>query len=127
MQPTRFVHGCLAGVVLISAFAFPGCTHNYYYGVNPCAPAATTVVPSVVSAKTVCEVPGQFPGTTVVTSPMANGSALVLNPRPPRVVVSEPGRNSGSGPRFPWRTPDPESSLATTKTDGALGDDSTVK
>ena len=107
-----------------------GCTHNYYYttpGAGPCAPV--TVLPgSTASASTVpsygeiCDVPTQVigGGTIVAGAPLMTSPALG-GARPPRVVLSDsPGRSRG-----PWRRTDPDSSLATTRVEGAL-DDSTI-
>lgn len=108
---------------LLLALAMPalsaGCTHNYYYTGTPNAcppmvsiPAAST---SVVEYGAVCEVPSQsLAGTTLVPSiPSVSSGA-----RPPRVVLSEPNGR----PRLSWRRSDQESSLATTRVEGALDD-----
>jgi hypothetical protein len=58
-------------------------------------------------------------GTTVL--PGTGSTSVVTVPsRPPKVVVSEP-----SGSRFPWRRPDPDGSLITTRVEGALDDQTT--
>jgi hypothetical protein len=104
--------------------ASAGCTHNYYYGVNPCGPAPTTVVPY----GSVCEVPSEVPGgssTTVggaVTRPGLIASPVLGGPRPPKVVVSEP--NDGS--RFAWRRSDPDAGPVTTQVQGGAVEDPTV-
>jgi hypothetical protein len=112
------------GWAVLGMLAWPGCTHNYYYGAAPaCAPA---VVPSTVANGAVCAVPGQVQGGTVLAqgagpATVVNGTPVLGGPRPPRVVVSEPNGGLFRG----WRRSDPDSGLATTKVEGAL-DDSTV-
>jgi hypothetical protein len=106
-------------LAVAGSIASSGCTHNYYYGAAPvCAPTTVTPGAGVVTYGEVCEVPTQVVGggtlvssTPIVTTPILGG------PRPPRVVVSEPNGRSGG-----WRRPDPESSLATTRVEGALDD-----
>jgi hypothetical protein len=98
-----------------------GCTHNYYYGVNPCAPAPTAVVPgSAVQYGSVCEVPTEvYGGSGSSVAGRSTLTAPVLGPaRPPKVVVSEP--NGGSGSRFSWHRSDSESNMVTTRVDGAV-------
>jgi hypothetical protein len=118
MRHARIMRGGL-GLVLASGIASAGCTHNYYYGALPaCGP--TTTPAGTVQYGQVCEVPTQVVGGGSVLSQVPARSSIV-GPRPPRVVISEP---TGSGGGL-WRRSDPESSLATTRVEGAL-DDPTV-
>jgi hypothetical protein len=97
-----------------------GCTHNYYYGTAvPVCPPATAATTTVVPYGSVCDVPSQVvvgSGTTITQAP--DRPLVVSTPatRPPRVVVSEPA----GGSRFSWRRSDPDSSLVTTRSEGAL-------
>ena len=110
-----------------------GCTHNYYYP-SPAGYAPGVVSsPSTMSYGEVCEVPTQVVGgSQVVTArPVVVGTPIVSRPapigsdvRPPRVVLSEPGRRMGRGL---WHRPDPENSPATTRIDGALDDPSMTR
>lgn len=111
-----------------------GCTHNYYYttptAAGPCAPVTVIPGPTASNVSTygygeVCEVPTQVvgggalvAGTPVTTAPVLGGA------RPPRVVVSDPvGRSRGLGA---WRRADDESTLARTRVEGAITEDSSV-
>lgn len=102
-----------------------GCTHNYYYGAVPACGPTTALAPGTVRYGEVCEVPPTqvvggstlVAGRPIVTSPALGG------PRPPRVVLSEPGGTRRGG----WQRPDPESSLATTRVEGALDDPTLTK
>jgi hypothetical protein len=122
------------GVLLAAWIGSAGCTHNYYYGTTPvaCAPGTTTGAPATVTAgSSICDLPSQLFGrsnsTIVAASPGVQTN--VTSTAPPSasasdVVVSEPANR----PRFTWRRSDPESSVATTRVDGALNEeDSTVK
>lgn len=124
MRQARFL--CAGfGALLAGWVSSAGCTHNYYYGypstVNGCPP---TVVPGAISYGSVCDVPTQVVGggSIVAQSPsretVVNGTA-----KPPQVVVSEPG----GGSRTRWRRSDPDSSLATTRVEGALEDPTVTK
>jgi hypothetical protein len=120
----RHARTLLVGLSIPLGAASVGCTHNYYYyPTTPGCPPTTTVAPSAVKYGAVCEVPTQVvggatvvPGTPVVSAPVLNG------PRPPRVVLSEPGGGSVLG----WRRADPESGLATTRVEGGAVDDPTL-
>jgi hypothetical protein len=75
----------------------------------------------------VCEVPSAVDQQLAV---QRNGRpSYVTGSAPSRVVVSEP---QGSGPfvsrssRMAWRRPDPES-IATTRVEGALSDDTKIR
>jgi hypothetical protein len=75
----------------------------------------------------VCEVPSAADQQVAV---QRNGRpSYVTGPAASRVVVSEP---QGSGPfvsrssRMAWRKPDPES-LATTRVEGAISDDTKIR
>jgi hypothetical protein len=91
-----------------------GCTHNYYYGYNPCTPGSAVVVPGTVQSGPVCEVPA---GSTIVAGATPDTPLVVSKAKPPKVVVSEPDSNSGS--RF-WKPADPEGSRVTTKVEGGV-------
>ena len=125
MRRARFGRGTL-GVILAGWVGSAGCTHNYYYGTVPtaCAPG-TTVVPGTVQYGSICDLPSRiFGGGTVVTaSPGVRSSVVASAPLNSHVVVSEPANRSG----LSWRRSDPESGLATTRVEGALEDDTTVK
>jgi hypothetical protein len=113
VSPRGVLLACLGLACLVLSV---GCTHNHYYGYNPCSPGSTMVVPGSVQSGAVCEVPGSptiVAGGGSSDAPVGGGSA-----RPPRVVVSEPGRNPGS--RFSWRASDPEGGMVTTKVEGAI-------
>ncbi len=122
------------GVVLAAGLlTLMGCTHNYYYtppgAIGPCAPVTVLPGPTASTVQTygygdVCEVPTQvIGGGAVVAGPPLTTSPALTGARPPRVVLSDPmGRNRNRGV---WHRPDPESSLATTRVEGAL-DDPTV-
>ena len=114
MRRARFPRAGLA-LLLTGLTASTGCTHNYYYGnaVPVCTPGAV-VVPGAAPYGSVCEVPTQVGGGTVVAQGPVRST--VIGPMPPRVVVSEPGTR----PRFGWQRSDPESGLATTRVEGAI-------
>jgi hypothetical protein len=73
----------------------------------------------------ICEIPSRIfgGGTVVAASPGVRSSVIGTAPSGSRVVVSEPANRSG----LSWRRPDPESSLVTTRVEGALEEDTTVK
>jgi hypothetical protein len=122
MRLARFARGgsiALLGGVISSA----GCTHNYYYGNAPLCPPSTTVVPGAVQYGASCDVPTQVIGGSVASQASPPSTAL-SGSMPPRVVVSQP---SNGAPRFPWRRSDPDSSLATTRVEGALDDPTVTK
>lgn len=125
MRRARFMRGTL-GVLLAGWVGSAGCTHNYYYGGVPvaCAPGTSTLLPGTVQYGSVCEVPAQVVGggTVVASSPGIRSSVVGTAP-PSRVVVSEPLDR----PRLSWRRSDPESNQVTTRVEGALDDDTTVK
>lgn len=108
-----------------------GCTHNYYYGNDPCG-APTAVVPGVVQYGNVCEVPSREVGApSVVSAPSSSntpvlsaGNPIGARPKPPRIVVSEPA-DRGRG--FAWRPSDPEGGLARTQVEGAYGEPSLTR
>jgi hypothetical protein len=127
MRTARFLKGGFGVVLSACAFSLAGCTHNYYYGnaVPACGPA--TIVPGTVSNGAVCEVPSQSGSDVVAQSParstIIGGGTAIAGPRPPRVVVSQPR----SGSPFRWRPADPESSLASTRIEGALDDSTSTR
>jgi hypothetical protein len=133
MRRPRFVSATL-GALLAGWIGSAGCTHNYYYGALPtaCAPGTTTVVPGTAQSSSICDLPSQLfgGGTIVASSPGLRPSVTTTAPPSSSssdVVVSEPiNRPRLSGV---WRRPDPESSVATTRVEGALNSDvdSTVK
>jgi hypothetical protein len=126
MRRARFTRGTL-GVLLAGWVGSAGCTHNYYYGSVPvaCAPGTSTLLPGTVQYGSVCEVPAQIVGggTVVASSPGIRSSVVGTAPPSSRVVVSEPLDR----PRLSWRRSDPESNQMTTRVEGALDDDTTVK
>ena len=126
MRRVRFERWTL-GVLLAGWAGSAGCTHNYYYGTaaTACAPGTTTIVPGAISYGSVCDVPARIfgGGTVVAASPGVRSSVVGTVPTSPRVVVSEPANRSG----LSWRRSDPESDLATTRVEGALEDDTTIK
>lgn len=132
MRHDRILGGSLWVVLAMGAIGTTGCTHNYYYATpvgSPCAPVtlapATPVASTVTPYGEVCEIPTRVVGgSTVVASVPVISPPLLTGPRPPRIVLSEPG---GNRIRTPWRRHDPESSLATTRVEGALDDDTTVR
>jgi hypothetical protein len=133
MRRARFLGGFIA-VWLAGWIGSAGCTHNYYYGTPPvaCAPGTTTAAPGTVTyGSSICDLPSQLFGrsssTFVAASPGVKSSVTTTAPPTSSasdVVVSEPANR----PRLSWRRSDPESSVATTRVEGALNDeDSTVK
>ena len=131
MRRPRFVSATL-GVLLVGWVGSAGCTHNYYYGALPasCDPASPTVVPGTAQVSSLCDLPSQLFGRTTVVPSSPGPKLSVTSTAPPsssstEVVVSEPVNR----PRLSWRRPDPESSVATTRVEGAINgeDDSTVK
>ncbi len=132
MRHDRILRGSLWVGLAFGAIGSTGCTHNYYYtspAGSPCAPAtlvpATPVASSVTQFGEVCEVPTRVVGgSTVVASVPVVAPPVLTGPRPPRIVLSEPG---GNRLKTPWRRYDPESSLATTRVDGNVDDDTTVR
>jgi hypothetical protein len=123
MRLARIARGgsiALLGGVIGSA----GCTHNYYYGNVPVCPPPTTVAPGTVQYGASCDVPTQVVGGSSATQD-ASRAPVLTGSMPPRVVVSEPLIGP---PRFPsWRRTDPDSSLATTRVEGALDDPTVTK
>ena len=127
MRHARLTKSCLASLLAFCGLMSSGCTHNYYYptpgsGSGPCVPM--TVLPGATASNVpsygeICEVPTQVVGggTVLAGTPLTTTPVLV-GARPPRVVLSDP---AGRG-RGPWRRTDPESSLATTRVEGALDD-----
>jgi hypothetical protein len=100
-----------------------GCTHNHYYGnAVPLCPQPATVT----TYGPVCEVPTQVAGGTLLAPGTGQTTVVATAPRPSRVVVSEPRDGvpllRGRG-RLGWRQSDPDT-LATTRVEGDLGDDS---
>ena len=127
-------HRALATFILIfGLLPATGCTRNYYYGGLPgCGP--TQVIPgaaqygSAVQYGNICELPTQVVGGAggIVAQSSEISSQLLSRGKPPRVVISEP-LGSGTRSRYTWRVTDPESSLATTKVEGAVSDSTTVR
>jgi hypothetical protein len=118
----RGVAGALLGTALLAGAG--GCTHNYYYG-TPVAvcPPGTAPAPAAVEYGSVCEVPTQVVGGgTVVAGKALQPVPALGGPRPPRVVLSEPG-----GSRLGWRRADPDGGLATTRVEGGTLDDSVTR
>lgn len=111
-------------IVLAGLCATTGCTHYHYYG-QP-GPYAVPGASAVTTSGNVCEVAPAGTGTRVVVqSPQQN---YAVPPGGSRVVISEPqgtGRLSRGG-RFAWRKPDAET-LATTRVEGAIDDDTKTR
>lgn len=130
MRHSRLTNSVFGSLLVSCWLTASGCTHNYYCttpGSGPCAPM--TVVPGATASNVqtygeICEVPTQVVGggTVVAGTPLTTTPALG-GARPPRVVLSDP---AGRG-RGPWRRTDPESSLATTRVEGALDDPTVVR
>ncbi|MFO0907219.1 MAG: hypothetical protein U0794_02450 [Isosphaeraceae bacterium] len=118
LQARRILAACVG---LVASCALTGCTHNHYYSYNPCAPGTTTVIPSGVAAGPVCEVPSAG-GSTVVGGRPSSDPVIVGSGRPPKYVVSQPGKGSLS-----WRSADPDGSMMTTKVDGAVDSPSVTR
>jgi hypothetical protein len=121
-----------------------GCTHNHYYYNTPGTvsapgmigacdpmPPGTVISSTAPSVGAVCDVPpaGQ-PGAMVAqnaprTSPIVSNAARPVNPQP---IYSQPsgllGRRNGNG--LVWRGSQTES-LATTRIEGAVDDETAVK
>jgi hypothetical protein len=115
----RFVRAALSTLLAGCAGLLAGCCQYPCYQQPGCPPVATQ--PTVIRSGPVCEAPATS-GPTIISQarPGSSSSAVAEAPRP-RVVVSEPsGRVSG---RTGWRRSDPES-LATTRSEGAIGDES---
>ena len=129
MRRARFIRTTRNALLAVWAgVGLAGCTHNYYYGAVPvaCAPGTSTVVPGAVQYGSVCDVPARVigGGTIVASSPGIRSSVTTTAPpSSSQVVVSEPANR----PHLSWRRSDPESGMATTRVEGALDGDSTVK
>jgi hypothetical protein len=131
-------------VILAHCAGMAGCTHNYYYGnaVPVCAEtapvgapvvaAAPVAAPVVVTAapassQVICDVPTSVVGGGLITT--APAGTVVASAPAPRVVVSEPVGGMPffrGGSRLGWRrsvSSDP-ASIATTRVEGAIDDDS---
>src|SRR5262249_34912019 len=111
----------LGGVIVARwGLGSAGCSPHHYYGnVTVCPPLTT--VPSAVSSGSVCEVPTNVNGGTLLGA--GQGRTTIVSPyssnsRPPKVVVSEPRRGLRGG----WQRADPDASLATTRVEGEYDD-----
>jgi len=122
MRQAQFLRGGLGGFLVVWTIGSLGCTHNHYYGYGTSMPVCgpTAAIPSsTISSGSVCEVPSQISGGTVISQ--GNGGTTIADTTPiygaspaPRVVVSEP-----RGSRFSrWRPSNPDSSVATTRVEG---------
>ncbi len=107
----------LLGVILAGGVGFTGLgchQHYHYYGSSACGPTTTT---------TVCEDGTQVVegGTKVGGGPTISSSVSGSTTRSPRVVVSEPPRNSWN----PMKA-DSDGSVVTSSVEGALNN-TTIK
>ena len=115
------IQRALALVGLVAGVGSTGCTHNHYYG----APVPVCAEPAVLGGYgSVCDVPTQVGGGTVIAQVPARTTVVTTPPRSTRVVSSAPPieshpMTSNTG-RPSWRRSDPEG-LATTRVDGDLG------
>ena len=111
---------CWVGLAITTISS--GCTHNYYYGTaTGCPPLGQAVTTQMGQ---VCEVPSE----TIVTSSApivqgGTGAQLTSTPQSQsqRVVISQPAYGPSFATRNRWHRADPES-VATTRSEGALGD-----
>jgi hypothetical protein len=118
----------VCGVILAGCtVGLAGCTHNHYYGnaVPVCGPVTT--VPGSVASGSICEVPTQVGGGTLIGSGQGRSTIVADAPfysgsRAPRVVVSEPSGGSRLGR---WHRADPEAGLAQTRVEGEYTDSTT--
>ena len=103
-----------------------GCTHNYYYGAMPAGVVPGQPV-TVQRYGEVCVVP---PAADRQVAIQRDGQpSSVTGAAPSRVVVSQSqgsGAFNSRGSRMAWRRPDPET-LATTRVEGAIDDDTKIR
>ena len=124
-----------------------GCTHNHYYYTSPGAvlPAGTlnNCDPAPIGTPVSSAATGQPAlGAVCDEPPLAQrGSLVAQNPARTTPIVSNAARPIGAGPIYSqpngrlgrragglvWRGSNPESSLATTRIEGAYDDETTVK
>src|SRR5262249_60651073 len=90
------------GGLLAVALASSGCTHNHYYTYDPCAPAATRVVPGALQYGSVCDVPTAVAGGSAVAS--GASTPVIGGGRPPPPGGGRPHRRP---PRPPPAAPPP--------------------
>jgi len=112
----------LLGVILAGELAFTGlgcCQHYHYYGGSACGPSTTTLPSTVQSGTTVCDEPTQVVEGGTKVSNGSTVSSNVSGTKSSRVVTSEP-RNSWNSKKS-----DPDSSVARTDVEGALGGSTT--
>lgn len=120
MRHARLLRSCAASILGYGFLTACGCSPYYYYGYPApvcCEPAPVTTYGNA------CTVPGQ--GTVVSQAPTTVAGGL---PRARRVLTSEARDSDGipivrNGSGFRWRRSDPES-VATTRVEGAVSDDS---
>jgi hypothetical protein len=111
-QKSRIAQSVLC--VALSTLAQGCCNPCCYQQAPGCPLGVVQSQPAAIRYGSVCETPGE--GSTVVASA----------PRP-KVVVSQPNGGGGLfGGRNGWRRSDPES-FATTRIEGAIDDDTTLR
>jgi hypothetical protein len=116
----RFVRAALSTLLAGCAGLLAGCCQYPCYQQSGCPPVATQ--PAVIRYGAVCEAPANSGPTIISQAKPGSSSSVVAEVPRPRVVVSEPsGQVSG---RAGWRRSDPES-IATTRSEGAIGDETT--
>jgi hypothetical protein len=100
-----------------------GCTRHYYYGQVPTMPLCdppVTSQPTVISRSgDVCAVPGTIVGPE-------RGSQISLSqPQGARTSTGTASASRSQSSSY-WRRPDPES-MASTRIEGSLPDDATIR
>jgi hypothetical protein len=126
MRTTRLRRGTLGLLAGLGAVLPVACTHNHYYGsAVPVCPPTTAATTTVLPDGAICDVGTPVvvgSGSTTTTSPVSSSVAAGGGTaQTPRVVVSQPS----TGSRLSWRRSDPDSTVATTRVEGAL-DDTTI-
>ena len=119
-------------VSFLAACAFAasaGCTHNHYYTALPVCGQPTALASTTVSAGSLCDPAPEAMGAPVSSSVVGRPVIVTIPPRTSRVIISEPTAafSNRGGSKLSWRRNNPDESLATTRIDGNLDDDSVRK
>ncbi|WZP00603.1 hypothetical protein EP7_002251 [Isosphaeraceae bacterium EP7] len=122
----------LRGAPFLAACALAasaGCTHNHYYTALPVCGQPAALASATMSEGSLCDPAGEVVNAPVSSSVVGRPVIVTVPPRTSRVIISEPtaapaGRG---GSKLSWRRNNPDESLATTRIDGNLDDDSVRK